>query len=232
MDRWKHRHKKMTPDEVDDRYLAANQTWDERTGTPLKRARNWRLFALALLGVQLVQMLANIYLANRSTIEAHVIESKCGEDVQYVGAIGQADWTPGLGIKKKKLWDWIKHLRSVSSDPNVILENRAILQTTTISAATQLLTQQKDNPFELYKTMRRTTHLIAINGVQNAPDTFRVQWEERRFDKSGVLQGKDQFIGEFHIAIHPPKTLAQMRDNPSGVYVSFFEINKKQGQTP
>jgi type IV secretory pathway TrbF-like protein len=60
--------------EPDNPYRRARQEWDDRMGSALTHARNWRIAAFVALGAVLLAIVGMIYLGRLPKAVPHVIE--------------------------------------------------------------------------------------------------------------------------------------------------------------
>src|ERR1700730_18268033 len=97
---------------VDDPYLSARREWNERYGSYIARARNWRLAALGSISVSAILAGGVLWLGSQSKLVPFVVEvDKLGQAV----AVQRADRaTPAdQRIVKAQLAAWIVDVRSV-----------------------------------------------------------------------------------------------------------------------
>lgn len=222
------------PQNMPTRYQRASQVWDDRMGTLVIQARNWRLAALMSIGGLLVAMLGCIYMSTKASVVPYLIEVEASGQVRLVGQVHTRDWSLSKSAKQKILHQWIHNLRAVSSDKHVMVSRLAALRThSTVSANMQLDEYLKNNnPFEVVGKQMRIVHIEATTIIPGTDNAYRVQWREEVMDSGGVKLKTNAFIAEVHLSITPPKTEKELRANPLGVYVAFFDISQKQGVHP
>src|SRR5580700_2325081 len=109
-----------TPDRLvtDDPYLNARREWNERYGSYIARARNWRLAALGSIVVSVILACGVVWLGSQSKVVPYVVEvDKLGQAV----AVQRADRAAPADqrVVKAQLASWIVDVRSVSADPVV-----------------------------------------------------------------------------------------------------------------
>src|ERR1700730_5182139 len=96
----------------DDPYLSARREWNERYGSYIARARNWRIAALGSISVSAILAGGVIWLGSQSKLVPFVVEvDKLG---QAVGVQRADRATPAdQRIVKAQLAAWIVDVRSV-----------------------------------------------------------------------------------------------------------------------
>ncbi len=55
-------------------YLAARREWNERYGDYIAQANNWRLIAIAALGVAAVAVAGNVWQSSQSRVQPFIVE--------------------------------------------------------------------------------------------------------------------------------------------------------------
>src|ERR1700694_2042631 len=99
-----------------DPYINARREWNERYGSYIARARNWRYAAFGSLFVSAILAVGVIWLASQSKLVPFVVQvDKLGEAI----AVKRADRASTIDqrIVKAQLAAWIVNVRTVSADP-------------------------------------------------------------------------------------------------------------------
>ena len=96
-------------------YLAARREWDERYGSLITRARNWRIAAVLALAVALVATCGLIALSTRAKVVPYVVAI---DNLGRVLAAGPADQASRADdrLKRAALFQWMSDLRTVTTD--------------------------------------------------------------------------------------------------------------------
>ncbi|WP_299697589.1 VirB8/TrbF family protein, partial [uncultured Vibrio sp.] len=68
-------------------YQRAREEWDERLGSVIKQAHNWKLFAFFSLMVSAISVGGVSYIGAQSKIQPYVIGVKNGEEVIGVASV-------------------------------------------------------------------------------------------------------------------------------------------------
>src|ERR1700694_984799 len=98
-----------------DPYINARREWNERYGSYIARARNWRYAAFGSLLVSAILACGVIWLASQSKLVPFIVEvDKLGQAV--AGERADRASTIDQRIVKAELAAWIIDVRSVSSD--------------------------------------------------------------------------------------------------------------------
>ncbi len=208
-----------TPAETDlDPYLNARREWNERYGSYIARARNWRYAALGSIAVSAVLALGVIWLASQSKFVPFVVEvDKLGQAV----AVRPADRAAAVDqrVIKAQLASWITDVRSVSSDP---IAQKALLARAYAmvdsSGATILNEYFKANsPFDI---AQNGTVGCAIDAVLPISDrTYQVQWAEDARDLQGRITKTTHWQASLEIELNPSSDEAGLFKNPLGIFV-------------
>src|SRR5258708_18259633 len=90
-------------------YLAARKEWDERYGDLITRSRNWRVLALLLGVVALIQAGGLIYLSSKSKVIPFVVAIDSLDRVVAAGP-AQPAGLPDERPVRASLYEWISDL--------------------------------------------------------------------------------------------------------------------------
>jgi type IV secretory pathway TrbF-like protein len=216
---------------LDTRYRKARQEWDNRMGSLVVQARNWRLATLGSLGIVLVALVGMIYLGAQPKAVPHIVTiDKLGAPA-YLGPVGQSarEYHPTDAVLKYHLRRFIDETRTISSDAAVMKRNWLDAYTLiTQSAANQLnsIVQQSD-PFKRMDSERISVAVLAI--VQLSKDTWQADWKETSWDKGGADLGSTFWRGTFRLTLRLPDSEEQLANNPIGLFVEEFHWSKVQG---
>src|ERR687883_1080614 len=96
-------------------YLEARREWDERYGSLITRARNWRIAAVLALAVALVATCGLIALSTKAKVVPYVVAI---DNLGRVLAAGPADQASRADerLKRAALFQWVSDLRTVTTD--------------------------------------------------------------------------------------------------------------------
>jgi type IV secretory pathway TrbF-like protein len=203
---------------TEDPYLNARREWNERYGSYIARARNWRLAALGSIAVSLVLAFCVIWFGSQSKIVPFVVEvDKLGQ----AAAVKRADRAAPTDqrIVKAQLAAWIVDVRSVSPDP--IAQKAALTRIYGMadsSGATVLNDYYREHsPFD---TGQRQTVAVSIDAVLPISDTsYQVQWTEDARDLQGRLFKTTHWQASIEVVLNAPTDEAALLRNPLGIYV-------------
>lgn len=215
------------PDETP--FIRASQVWDDRIGSARVQAASWRKACFGLMGITMLSLAGLIYQSAKASVIPYLVEVESTGRVRLVGKVTTQDWSLSESAKKRELEHWLRNLRSISSDKQILKERLTSVRTHATQAAGLQLDRyfELNNPFGV-KDRTRTVHIEAIHQIPGSAQAYRVEWKEDSFDESGVALGSEQFVGEFHISIMPPTDDAMLEANPLGVYIAFFDLAPKR----
>jgi type IV secretion system protein TrbF len=203
---------------IDNPYLNARREWNERYGSYIARARNWRLAALGSIAVCLVLSVGVIWLGLQSKIVPFVVEvDKLGQAV----AVQRADRAAPVDqrVVKAQLAAWIVDVRSVSADPTAqkaALER--VYSMVDSSGATILNDYYRDNsPFDAGLQRRVAVSIDAVLPISDS--SYQVQWTEDTRDLAGRLWKTTHWQSSIELVFDPPTEEAELLRNPLGIYV-------------
>ena len=198
-------------------YQKAQQIVDNRMGSALVRAKNWRL---AFFGqTVLCALLAGgfIWQGAQASITPYVIEVDDRGGVKAVGP-AQNSFEPSDAQIANQLARFIKNVRSVSIDPVVLRDNwlDAYSYATDKAALTLNTYSNENDPFVDIGQRSVTVDVISI--VRSSGDSFEVRWRETNF-RNGAQLGSQTFTASLAIITKPPTDAQTLHRNPLGLYV-------------
>lgn len=208
---------------ADNPYLNGRLEWNERYGSYIKLAHQWRMAAL-ISGVGLiiaVSLLGAVSLQHK--VVPYAVElNEHSEIVRVTRADEMA--TPTTNQTRASLRNLIIGARTVYGDRRA-QENQIKVAYAMIlpdSAAFQALTtfHNENNP---YLRSQKETVEVAVNSVLLIDgNTWKVEWTETTKMLSGRVLESKVWQGSFTVVIVPPADDGQILVNPLGVYVKSF----------
>src|SRR5437016_11760558 len=96
-------------------YLIARREWDERYGSLITRAKNWRLLAVLCASMALIQTVGLIILSMRSKVIPYVVAvDSLGRQVA-AGAVEESSQADDR-LKRAAMFEWVGDLRMITAD--------------------------------------------------------------------------------------------------------------------
>jgi len=203
-------------------YIAARHEWDERYGSLITQANNWRVAFQVASVIALVAVAGATWLAVHSRTKIFVVAlDQLGRSV----AAGYADQTGAVNddrVRRSSILNWVESLRTVTSD--TVTQAKAIravyAQIAQGGAAMSTINDfyRGDPPQTRGKT---ETVSVDVNTVLPTSDrSYEVDWTETIRDLQGVVTATARWKGSFMIAVDPPTDEVTARMNPLGIYVT------------
>jgi type IV secretion system protein VirB5 len=206
---------------LNDPYLDARREWNERYGSYISRAKNWRLMAFGVLGVCLVQTVGLVTMATQNKLVPYVVQVDKLGSVVPVARADQMNKTDER-VVKALLARFISDARGVVSDG--IAQRQMIDRTyAMLSNGTRALSivnefYKGDPPFARAATSGVTTEVSSVIPVTEK--TWQVEWEETTRSTSGAITNKLRWKANLTLAFNPPTNERQIRVNPIGVFIT------------
>ncbi|SFQ26880.1 conjugal transfer protein TrbF [Pseudomonas borbori] len=216
-------------------YQAAAQVWDQRMGTSLAQAKNWRLMAFGCLSLALLMAGGLVWRSAQSMVTPYVVEVDSAGQVRAVGEAA-SPYQPNDAQMAHHLARFISLVRSLSIDPVVVRQNwlEAYHYTTDRGAATLNDYARANDPFTRVGKESVTVELSSV--VRASDNSFQLRWNERRY-VNGAAAGLERWTAVISIVLQPPRSEEKLRRNPLGIYVNGLswsrELDTTQGaKTP
>ena len=206
-------------------YLRASREWDNRIGSAVVQARNWRMAAFGCMGLAALALGGFIYEASNTNIATYVVPIDKYARPGRIELAGRT-YQPTTAEIGYFLADWVRRTRSKSIDPIVIRDNwTGAYHFVAGPAIGQLNTYAKANdPFANVGAQAINVEIVSV--LARSPSTYQVQWRETQFN-AGTSGVTENWTGLFTAKINPPKNEAELRANPLGIFITAFQWSRE-----
>jgi type IV secretory pathway TrbF-like protein len=198
-------------------YRQAQQLWDNRMGSSLAHARNWRTAAFCSLGLAGAMAAGVVVLALRPAAVPFVIEASDTGEARLVGPATSA-YEPSDAQLSWHIARFIEMVRGLPSDAIVVRQNwlRAYDWATQGGAQVLNAMAEEDDPFA--KVGKQTVAVEVLSVVRASPTSFQLRWRESTYN-AGTLVHVERYTGVATVVIDPPSTPERLQKNPLGLYI-------------
>jgi type IV secretion system protein VirB5 len=212
---------------AESRYMAARQVWDGRIGSAVVQARNWRLAFFATLVLCGGMAGGWFWQSERGTVVPWVVQVDKLGDVQAVGP-ATADFQPTDPIIARDLANFIKDVRSISTDTSVVRQDwlDAYKYLTDKAKLTLNDYAQHNDPFS--KIGKEQVAVEVTSVIRASDDSFRVEWIERHY-VDGALATTERWSAILTVVIQSPHDKTNLNLNPLGIYIDAINWSKELG---
>jgi type IV secretion system protein VirB5 len=202
-------------------YLAARREWDERYGSFITRAKNWRTAAFLALLITTLETGGLIALSMKAKTVPYVVAVDSLGRVLAAGPADQASQADDR-LKRAALFQWVSDLRSVTTDG--VAQRKAIDRVYAMIANGSPAQVEIGEFFRSdppYQRAQTKTVDVDVKAVFAASDrTYQVEWTETNRGLAGQEESEERWKGSFTIAVNPPSDERLIRINPLGIYVT------------
>lgn len=221
--------------ELDNPYLNARKHWNEHTQGLLNTTRLWQAVALISLLITLGAVGGAVHVASQSKFVPYVIEiDKLGQNL----AVAPAELAMPVDqrVVHASLAAFMSNARLVT--PDIAIQRKAIFSVYAMMnadspAATKMTAwlngNEESNPF--HRAAKETVETEIVSVIPQSPDTWQIEWNEKTFDRQGVLIGQPcRMKALATVTIVPPTSATsedKIRQNPLGVFVKDFSWSKQ-----
>lgn len=208
-------------------YQRAGQVWDERLGTARVAARNWRLGFFGSLALSGVLGAGLVWQASQSSITPYVVEVTRTGDVRAVGAAAEA-YVPTDAQIANHLARFITDVRSLALDPVVVRQNWLEAYDYATDRGAVVLNEYARAADPFGRVGKQSVAVEVTSVVRASPNSFQIRWTERAYE-NGALARTDRWTAILSIVLQTPRTEAQLRKNPLGIYVNGLNWSRELG---
>jgi len=204
-------------------YLAARREWNERYGSYIAQANNWRLMALGMMGIALVAVTGLVVVSGQHKVVPYIVETNVHSEPMNVRRADVAA-KPNENQIRAALRQWLIGARTVYVDRRAqqsIVDATYAMTLPDSPAFQQLAVYHRDN--NPYLRPERETVEIKVNAVVPVSgESWQIEWTEIVQQRSGQELSNRQWQGTFTVTISAPTDDRQIMVNPLGIYVRQF----------
>jgi type IV secretory pathway TrbF-like protein len=211
-------------------YMAARREWNERYGDYISHANNWRLIAIAALGVAAVAVAGNVWQSGQSRVQPFVVEVDKLGDALAVQRADVASPVP-IGVMRAQIARFIQDVRSVSIDVQAerAFINEAYAMVDKNASAYNFLNEYfaANDPFKRAATDTVAAHVESVLPLPGS-NTWRVEWREDTTSRDGRPEFTKHWEATVTVSISPPTTDAAVLINPTGLFIEATPWGERQ----
>lgn len=201
-------------------YINARREWNERYGSYISRANNWRIAALGAIAVALVAVFGMFYMSTQQKVVPYAVTTNSRGDITNVQRALLASSPTKLQVAAA-LRNWVIGVRTVYVDSHAEqrIVNNTYAYTAPASACYRMISDyhRTNNPYE---RAQNETVDVDVNAVVPISDrSWQIDWTESTRNRNGELESNVQYQGAITTTIAPATTDAQMQVNPLGIFV-------------
>jgi len=209
-------------------YLDTRREWNERYGSYISQARNWRLVAIGSLCVSGIACGGLAYVASQSKITPYVVQVNGLGDAVPV-AIADRAAMPDARIIRAQLARWVTNCRSVYFD--AAAERQAIDQCYNMinrrapGFQTVADYHRANEPFTRAQSESVTIQVETVLPLTN--DSWRIEWREEVRGRDGNVSSRANWQAVVGVQVIPPTDERQVLVNPMGVFVNAVSWSQR-----
>ena len=213
------------PIETDSPFAQARQEWDDRMGSCLVRARNWRAMAFATAALAMVLGVSLAWLSFQSRFEVVFVPV---DDFGKPGKIQRLDEP----YRVQDSWvayairQLVEQVRSIPTDPVVLRENWDRAYKFLAGDAVARMSEYGSSLEALRSGPTKARSVEVSNVLKRSNTTLQVNWVERTY-RDGSHEATSRYTGLFTYTLRQPSNEQEAFDNPLGVLVTDFSWSEE-----
>jgi len=206
-------------------YLDARREWNERYGSYMATAKNWRIVAILTSLSGLIATLGIIYIASQSKILPYLVEVDKHGELKYGGTVEKMS-TVDENVMKYALSDFIINLRTIYPDNNI--QRDYIFKVYNYLSASLPANKLVDDFYKVNPPFGlKYNQKVTIENVTHIQDNqWQLDWSETRYGENGALIDTQVFRAVVQTMLNPPSTEESARKNPIGLFIKDLTISK------
>ncbi|HIF9287246.1 VirB8/TrbF family protein (plasmid) [Photobacterium damselae subsp. damselae] len=205
-------------------YIRAKHEWDERIGSALSQAHNWKLAAFSAMFIAICAVVGVSYIGAQSKIEPYGIALQ-GDQVLPISPLNQLPETEVERLRVSEIENFIENIRvvylDVEAQKSAVRKAYSHLRSGDPAYLQITAKFKKQSPFE-----RAETELVKVKVVATlplSPNTYQAEWDETVTNSTtGQLLSKQRYKATLNTYNIPPTSKAAIHSNPLGFYIKTF----------
>lgn len=209
-------------------FAKAAQVWDDRIGSSVAQAANWRLLALMSVAVTALSVTGNLWQASQVKVVPYIVQINEQGEALKVEPLEQV-YEPNDRQMIFFLADWISNVRSRSIDEVQIQQNwiRAFdyLDGEALGYMTRIA--QQNPPTEMVGIEAVTVSIVKASKITRR--TYQIAFTQDHYAQ-GSFTHAENWTATFTVDVRPSSSPDEILKNPLGIYIVGIDINKDFGQ--
>lgn len=210
---------------VESPFHRAAQEWDRRIGEPVVQARNWRAMAFCGFAISALSVGGLIYQGATKQVATYIVPIDNYARPGRIELAGRV-YVPSTAEIGYFLADWVTRTRSKSIDPIVIRDNWTTAYHFVVGPAIGQLNDYAKTHDPFANAGSQAVSIEVISVLARSPTTYQVEWRETTYDQ-GATTSTATWTGLFTTKLQPPRTEAEVRNNPLGIYITTFQWSRE-----
>ncbi|MEJ5074852.1 type IV secretion system protein [Enterobacter ludwigii] len=211
------------PDEQSLMYIRARHEWDERIGSAVSSAHNWKVAALISMATAACAVLGIAHIGAQSKIQPYGVALQ-GDKVLPAGPMSELTGSQLKNMKSAELRQFVENVRSVYIDVNA--QKASITKAYAYLRAGDPAFQQITKGFKDKSPFTRAeSELVKVSFVTVLPlsdDTYQAEWTETSTSPNGQAMGVLHYKATMNTYQIAPTTREAINANPLGFFIKTF----------
>lgn len=210
-------------------YERVKNALDKRAVQSLDQSRSWRMVSVGSLALLSFSVAGNIYLGMPRRTAPFVVAVHQNGETSSLKAEAEIKAPVLQRATSFFLSRFVMLAREIPSDPVLLRDNMGKLFQLVDTQGKALLTEKlkEQSPSEEFKDKNRALKISSV--LEISKGVYQVDWFEAEYDKQGQKTAEYPMRGTFKIAMLEPKSDAQIRENPLGIFVDYFSWTRLGG---
>ena len=220
---------KQNKEVITNPYLDARREWNERYGSYIKQAHNWRLSAFVLLGILIIAVSGLVMIGSQNKMVPYIIEvDKLGNINPVIVAEQIRHEDPR--VIRAMISQFIINIRSVLVDSEAqgqILSHAYSMLSQQYPSTTMIneYFQKGKSPFRRSKEETVTIEISSVLPISKK--TWQIEWRETIRDRTGREKETFRMKAVATITIIPPNDSEHIMKNPIGLFIKNLSWSKQ-----
>jgi type IV secretion system protein VirB5 len=210
-------------------YLNARREWNERYGSYIKQAYDWKIMGIISMGVSVILAIGLIIVLRSNRLVPYVVQiDNNGSLVKSQMATGENTFSDNM--IRAAVIDWLNNIRSVSSDINVTrrFQEQAFSHLSGNMPATKTINEYFENGFLPIKRMKFETVSVEIeSALPVSKNSWQLEWTEIIKGRDGSFLRSEKYTGFINLIFVEVTDSKQATQNPMGLFVKDFNWNQR-----
>lgn len=205
-------------------FLAGKLEWNERYGSYVKSARDWRIVGIAGMTMAVIGFSYALYQSTQVKFVPYIVEvDKLGNSVT-AGVPQQIEYADQR-VVRQLLDRFVQSFRAVT--PDTVVQKLYVDQAYALLRSSDPATEKvstwfrNNSPFDRARSI--TVSVEVNNIVPLSNQSYQIDWTEYERDRQGKELATRRFRGIATVTLTPPPDETVIRMNPIGLYLKDFD---------
>jgi type IV secretory pathway TrbF-like protein len=210
-------------------YLNAKREWNERYGSYIKQAYDWKIIGMISMTVSIVLAFGLVVILKQNRLIPYIVQIDPNGSV-VTSKMASNDHAFSDNIIRAAVVDWLTQIRTVTSDINLTraFQTKAFAHLSGNMPATKTINEHFEKGFLPLKRMKYETVSLEIeSALPVSKNSWQLEWTEIIRARDGSFLRSEKYSGFINTIFVDVTDSKQAMQNPMGLFIKDFNWNQR-----